>query len=474
MVTLTGGVFLVAFALKLEASNTIIGLLAAIPPLAQLIQIPAIYLVEKYRVRRAICVYATASSRLFWLGIALIPFLFSIEAGLTFLMVALFLYAAFGAIGSSSWNPWMHDLLPQDRLGAFFSKRMSLAVGLGIPLSLAAGFYIDYWKKLFPDYELYGYSILFFFGFLAGMLGVYFISTIPEPRMAPVEGKPKVFKLILQPFKDANFKNLIMFLGSWNFAVNLAAPFFTVYMLKRLQLDMSFIIALLVLSQLTSLAFLRIWGRFSDRFSNKSVLGVSGPLFMLCILAWTFTTMPEKYILTIPLLIAIHIFMGISTAGVTLASGNIGLKLAPKGQATAYLAANSLVNSLAAGTAPILGGKFADFFTGRELAWTLTYRSPGGELLIPTLNFQQWDFFFFLAFLIGLYSIHRLAMVKEEGEVEEKIVARELISEVKRPLRNFSTAGGLRQMVQFPFSIVRTTFVKVSVRKNWRNRQWKQ
>lgn len=474
MVTLTGGVFLVAFALKLGASNTIIGLLAAIPPLAQLIQIPSIYLIKKYRVRRAICVTATASSRIFWLVIALIPFLFSIEAGLSFLIIALLLYATFGAVGGSSWSPWMHDLVPQDRLGAFYSKRMSLATALGIPLSLAAGFYIDYWKKLFPDYELYGYSILFFFGFLAGMLGVYFISTIPEPRMAPVEGKPKLFNLILQPFKDANFKNLVMFLGSWNFAVNLAAPFFTVYMLKRLQLDMSFIIALLVLSQLTSLAFLRIWGRFSDRFSNKSVLGVSGPLFMLCILAWTFTTMPEKYILTIPLLIAIHIFMGISTAGVTLASGNIGLKLAPKGQATAYLAANSLVNSLAAGIAPVLGGRFADFFAERKLWVNLGWESPIRELLIPTLNFQQWDFFFFLAFLIGLYSIHRLAMVKEEGEVEEKIVLHELISEVKRPIRNFSTAGGLRQMVQFPFSIVRTTFEKVEVRKNRRNRQWKK
>ncbi len=474
MVTLTGGVFLVAFALKLGASNLMIGLLAAIPPLAQLVQIPAIYLIEKYRVRRAICVTATASSRIFWLAIALIPFLFSIEAGLSFLIIALLLYATFGAVGGSSWNPWMRDLIPQDRLGAFYSKRMSVATGLGIPLSLAAGFYIDYWKKLFPDYELYGYSILFFFGFLAGMLGVYFISTIPEPRMAPVEEKPKIFNLILQPFKDANFKNLITFLGSWNFAVNLAAPFFTVYMLKRLQLDMSFIIALLVLSQLTSLAFLRLWGRFSDHFSNKSVLGVSGPLFMLCILAWTFTTLPEKYILTIPLLIAIHIFMGISTAGVTLASGNIGLKLAPKGQATAYLAANSLINSLAAGIAPVLGGKFADFFAGCELSWTLKWTSPGGEIAIPTLDFQQWDFFFFLAFLIGLYSIHRLAMVKEEGEVKEKIVVRELISEVKRPLRNFSTAGGLRQMVQFPFSIVRTTFVKVRVRKNRRNRQWKQ
>lgn len=455
MVTMTGGVFLIAFALKLGASNLVIGLLAAIPPLAQLIQIPSIYLVEKIRNRRAINAYATALSRIFLLVIALIPFLFSIEAGLTFLVIALSLHTAFAAVGNCSWNSWMRDLVPEDRLGSFFSKRMGLATGLSIPLSLAAGFYIDYWKKLFPNHGLYGYSILFFLGFLVGMLGVYFISTIPEPRMAPLDRKINLFELILQPFKNANFKNLFMFLGPWNFAVNLAAPFFTVYMLKRLQLDMSFIITLLVLSQLTSLAFLRIWGRFSDRFNNKSVLGVSGPLFMLCILAWTFTTMPEKHILTIPLLIAIHIFMGISTAGVTLASGNIGLKLAPKGQATAYLAVISLVNSLAAGTAPVLGGKFADFFAGCELDWTLRWRSPGGELVIPTLNFQQWDFFFFLAFLIGLYSIHRLAMVKEVGEVKEKIVIRELLKEVKRPIRNFSTAGGLRRMTQLPFSVVK-------------------
>jgi len=208
------------------------------------------------------------------------------------------------------------------------------------------------------------------------------------------------------------------------------------------------------LSQIMNLAFLRIWGRFSDRFSNKSVLGVSGPLFILCILAWTFTTLPEKYFLTVPLLIAIHVFMGISTAGISLASGNIGLKLAPKGQATSYLAANGLVNSLAAGTAPIFGGIFADFFAERELYMTLNWISPGGELAVQTLNLQQWDFFFFLAFLIGLYSIHRLAVVKEAGEVETKIVLNELISEAKRETRNLSTVSGLRQMVYFPFSLV--------------------
>jgi MFS family permease len=247
-----------------------------------------------------------------------------------------------------------------------------------------------------------------------------------------------------------NFRNLIRFLGPWNFAVNLAAPFFVVYMFKRLGLGMSSIMGLTVLSQLMNFAFLRIWGKLSDRFSNKSVLAVSGPLFMLCILAWTFTTLPGWYTLTAPLLIGIHVLTGISTAGVTLASGNIGLKLAPRGEATSYLVASNLVNSLAAGLGPILGGRLADFFAKRELMWTVTWKGPAGEFTQPTLDLRQWDFVFFIAVVIGLYSIHRLSMVKEVGEVKEKIVIRELLAESWMKVRSLSTAAGLRQMLQIP------------------------
>jgi MFS family permease len=176
---------------------------------------------------------------------------------------------------------------------------------------------------------------------------------------------------------------------------------------------------------------------------------------MICILAWTFTTLPERHSLTIPLLIVIHFFMGLSTAGVNVGSGNIGLKLAPKGQATAFLAANSIVASLAAGTAPILGGKLVDLLNGYELSMTLKWLTPENSFIIPTLNFQQWDFFFVLAFLIGTYSIHRLALVSEEGEVEEKIIVHELLAEVLRPLRTLTTAGGIQQLIQFPFSLIR-------------------
>jgi hypothetical protein len=119
------------------------------------------------------------------------------------------------------------------------------------------------------------------------------------------------------------------------------------------------------------------------------------------------------------------------------------------------LATNTIINSIAAGIAPILGGLCADFFAGRELAWTLVYSGPSGEYAIPTLNLQQWDFFFVLAFLIGLYSIHRLALVKEQGEVEEEIVFEELMTEVKGQVRIFSSVEGLRQMFNFPFGIIK-------------------
>jgi len=452
---LTGGAFLIAFAIKLGASNFVIGLLAAIGPLAQLLQLPSIFLVERIRNRRAITVVAAALSRLCWLLIALVPFLFGGSTGLVILLVSIIAASAFGAVSGCSWNSWMRDLIPQNVLGAFFSKRMRIATGVGIALSLTAAIYLDGWKKFFAQYELQGYSLLFLVGFAAGVLGLYFLARTPEKRMPKAEEKPRIFRLLATPFRDENFRKLIAFLCSWNFAVNLAGPFFMVYMLKRLGLSMSFIIGLSIVSQVMNFAFLRIWGKFTDRFSNKSVLAISGPLLILSILAWTFTTMPEKYVLTIPLLIIIHVVMGLSSAGVSLASGNISLKLAPEGQGTAYLATNTIVNSVAAGIAPVLGGKFADFFAGRELAWTLKYTSPGKEFVLPTLNLQQWDFFFFLAFLIGLYSLHRLAMVKEVGEVEEKVVVNELFAEVRSQVRTLSSVEGLRQMVTFPFSIVR-------------------
>lgn len=452
MGVLTGGVFLVAIAMKLGASNFQIGLLAAIPPLMQLVQLPAVFLIEKIRSRKTVAVYSALIARFGFLLIALSPFLFSPSLGLAILIISVLFYSGFGGIGGCAWNSWMRDLIPEDQMGSFFSGRLRIATILGVLVSLLASMFLDLWKRYFPDVEIYAYSGLFAAGFLVGLIGVIYLSKTPETAMR-VE-KKEFLSLIAQPFKDVNFRRLMFSLGSWSFAVNLAAPFFTVYMLSRLGLGLSMIVALSIVSQVFNFTFLSLWGKWADKFSNKSVLAVSGPLFMLSILAWTFTTMPEKYFLTLPLLIIIHIVMGIATAGVTIASGNIGLKLAPKGQATAYLATNTLVNSFAAGVAPILGGKFADFFAARNLSLVINWSSPGRELAFQALNFQHWDFFFGLAFLIGLYAIHRLSTVQEHGEVDDEAVRAEFMDAIRRPIRSLSTGAGLYQIISYPYSFI--------------------
>ena len=406
MSTLTGSVFLVAFALALGASDLIIGLLAAIPPLSGIMQIPTIYLVERFRTRRSITMIASALSRAFLLLIACIPFIVPFNLALPIVLAALVLNSLLANVGGCSFNSWMHDLVPQASLGRFFSKKMLLSTAVAIPTALTAGYFLDWWKGSFPDLELGGYAILFACGFIAGMLGVLQISRIPEPRMTSAEKMPKFGELLKQPFQDANFKNLIWFLTSWNFAVNLALPFLTVYMLRGLGMDMTMVVMLTALQQLTMVAFFKVWGSLSDKYSNKSVLRVSGPLLLGSFALWASLSMFKGSPLILPMVGGIHMLWGMSTAGVNLATSNIGLKLAPHGKATSYLASSSLFTQLAAATSPLLGGMLSQYFEG-------------------------WTLFFVVAFVLGMFALHRLTKVKEQGEVHEKVVARELVAEMK-------------------------------------------
>jgi hypothetical protein len=257
--------------------------------------------------------------------------------------------------------------------------------------------------------EVVGYSILFLGGFIAGLIGVMFIRSIPEPTMDGCGRMPHLRELVRKPFEDRNFKNLIVFLTSWNFSVNLALPFLTVYMLTTLGLSTSTVVVFSVISQITSLAFFRIWGQLSDHYSNKSVLRVSGPIMIGCFLIWASTVLLQPLPILVPVVIGVHVLMGMATAGVNLVSGNIGLKLAPRGEATSYLASASLFSSLAAGTAPLLGGLVAMYV-------------------------QNWEFFFLMAFVLGFVSLHRLTLVREEGEVQEVVVVKELLVEMKEEI----------------------------------------
>ena len=455
--TLTESVFLVGFALLLNAPNTVIGILAAIPAVTQLLQIPSIILVEKIRNRRRLNFITQLGNRLGVLFMALIPFIATGQIGLILLIGAMAIQSTFTAIGAPSWNSWLTDLVPPERLGHFFSKRMALMGLMSIIVSLLGGYFISRWMAAVSPSDLFsqlsGYSVIFFVAFLSGMIALYFTRTTPEPPLKTRQEKISYSELLSKPFKDDNYSNLLKFSAAWGLSTSLAGPFFTVYLLSVdiLGFEVAFVAGLVALTQLTSVVFLRLWGRLSDRFSNKSILQVTLPLFVIGTFLWTFSSIARDYGLLIPLIISIHILNGFSAAGVNLSTNNIGMRLAPRGEAASYLAARGTITAIVGTIAPIVAGVFADLFAPHTIevsvSWTIR-----GELftLIPAYRLSGIDFIFVISTIIGIYAIHRIALVKEPGEVEERVVLEALVAETRRNVRTVSTVDGLRHTFQVP------------------------
>ncbi len=467
--TLTESVFLVGFALLLQAPNTVIGVLAAIPSIAQLLQIPSIFLVEKFRNRRRLNFFTQLGNRFGILFMALIPFIAIGEIGLVLLIGAMAIQSIFTAIGSPSWNSWLTDLVPSDLLGSFFSKRMALMGVMSIITSLVGGFFINWWLSTSDsstiNSQLSGYSIVFFVAFLFGMIAIYFTRTAPEPPMRFRQEKISYSKLLTEPFQNKNYRNLMIFSVVWGLSTSFVGPFFTVYMLDIdiLGLEIGFVAGLVAMTQLTSVIFLRIWGQLSDRFSNKSILQVTLPIFVLGTFLWTFSSVARVYGFLIPLIIAIHILSGFAAAGVNLATNNIGIRLAPRGEAASYLAARGSAIAIAGAIAPIIAGLLADFFGPHTIEFSISWLIDG-ELftLIPTYRLTGIDFLFIISTIIGIYAIHRITLVKEPGDVHEKVVLEALIAETRRNVRTISTIDGLRNTFQIP---IKATKKKLRKRK---------
>jgi MFS family permease len=235
----------------------------------------------------------------------------------------------------------------------------------------------------------------------------------------------------------------------------MSTPFFAVYMLLRLGLSLPAVIGFSILSQAFNILFLRLWGPLADKFGLKAILSMSVSLYLLVVLGWAFTTMPERHFLSIPLLVVLHIFAGAAGAGASFTTATIGLKLAPKGEATAYLAVASLAASLGAGLGPLLGGYLGDFFSTRQISLVFTWIDPAHSIQLPAFDLIGFDFLFVITFVLGFLTLNILRSLREEGEASHELVVDALLAPMQHAVRPMSSVPGLNFLSQFPYGILR-------------------
>jgi MFS family permease len=296
-------------------------------------------------------------------------------------------------------------------------------------------------------------QICFTLGLVAGMFSFYYYASWPdvEAETAPPTTMLKEFIL---PLKDKSFRKLIFFLLCLLFAFNLAVPFFTVYMLQVIALPVTYVMGFWALGQFMQVPFFRWWGAVADHFSHTAALGACLPFFVISLLLWPLTTLPEPHFYTIPILILIHILIGIGLSGVILSTQVIALKIAPQAKASSYMATSTMLSSFAAGIASIAGGYFVEKLDGYSLRLNFVWATPEELTKVVAYDLRNYDFLFVGAAILILLIIPLLATIKEEGKVHPDEIRRLMRSRAMGMFRSFTTVAGLRQLTTYPISRV--------------------
>ncbi len=354
--SIIGGALLSNFLLDLGAGPVEIGMLASIPQLVNLLQPFGAYLADRMQSRYwySMCIFGP--SRLLWLILVLaIWFGGSLHiaehhlVGLT--LAIIWVTQLLESFGRASWLSWMAAIVPQRLRGRYFGFRnsaVSLTNLIGVPLLALV---VSNWS----GGRLQGYGVVLVIGIVLGVTSLVcqFFMTDVNPKLLHLThsntAHTSLTGAIFSFLKNANFLKFLLYSGLWSFAVNLSAPFFNLYLLDNLAIDVSLVTIYNSLGAGANLLMLVFWGKLADRVGNRPIMVVVGILVALTPLLWLETgTAPIFLWVWFPLL---HIIAGGTWAAIDLCNNNLLMGVAPPLYQSIYFA----IAAAAAGVTGAMG-----------------------------------------------------------------------------------------------------------------------
>jgi len=174
---------------------------------------------------------------------------------------------------------------------------------------------------------------------------------------------------------SAGFLGLVASAFIWNLALQIAAPFFNVYLVRELGATTLIVGIAVGATNLSALGGQFLFGRLLDRKGAFWVQTVTGLLIPGLPLVWMIITSPWHVIL-------INLCGGFLWAGYNLANFNLLLKLSPEQQRPRAVALYQTAVFSSAVVGPILGGYLAD-----AVSFKLIFGLSGAGRLVGMLVF---------------------------------------------------------------------------------------
>jgi MFS family permease len=374
----TTGILLSNFLVELDASPVIFGMLSSIPMLVNIIQPLGAYLSERTSSRFQYSLQTHGIGRILWIilviGIACFHFDLVNSHQLVILTLSIVLFShLLAGLGSASWLSWLGMLVPRQLRGRYFGIRNSAASCTNLLCLPLAGFAVSHWG----GGTLEGYGLLLCIGIIFGIISLgcqYFkvdinpqlqnriyqspvkhqLSSELTTNIAPPENQP-----MSRIWQNSNFFKFLLYFSFWMFAVNLSTPFFTLYMLDNLNLDISWVSVYTSLQAGANLIMLMFWGKLADKIGNRLILIFVGIVVAITPLLWLgIDTNHLDLWLWLPLL---HILIGGSTAAIDLCNNNMQLDIAPLKNQSIYFAVAAAIAGFGGALGTTIGSLIAQF-----------------------------------------------------------------------------------------------------------------
>jgi MFS family permease len=337
--------YITPYALALSATNSQIGILVAFPNLiAAFVQLKSADLIDRVKSRKKIVNTLILLQGLTFIPIITIPYLFNQHAVL-FLVLFFTLFSSFGAIAFPAWASLMSDYIPHKSRGRYFGWRAKVMGIVTVLSSFLAGGILHITK----DRPFIGFSTIFGLALITRLFCLYFLTKMSE---LPFRTKEKVcFNLLdfIKRTKESNFAIFTLFVASFNFCVNLAAPFFSVFMLRDLGFNYLTYTLIVTTVTIAHILFIDRWGKEADRVGNIKVLRATSILAVILPSLWIINHSPVY-------LVFIQIIGGLTWSGFTLCAINFIYDTAASEKRARYVAYFSFCNGLAICLGALLGG----------------------------------------------------------------------------------------------------------------------
>jgi MFS family permease len=347
--------FTTPLALALGASNAEIGILNSFENLMGTVaQVPGAML-TKYFNRKTIWLVSQILSRiLIWIPILFLPFL-DVGNRVLILIVFLALSNFFLMIRSPAWSSLMGDLVSIKIRGRYFGRRNMLVGISGVVATLAAGFLLVYW----------GFAGIFLLSMICAAVAIFFFMRMHEPPVKRVfhygygfSFDPKSWWTTLKVNKE--FTLFTVYMTFMNFAIDVAAPFYAVYMLKNLSIGYEWFAIAVVVGALARALTMKYWGRLNDRFGSRKILIICGVLGCFVPFGWMLVSNVWHVFM-------IKIYDGVVFSGFDLVVFNYLLEVTPAGRRPKYIAAHNFFTGFGTVFGDLFGALLAIMFENASI-----------------------------------------------------------------------------------------------------------